>query len=76
MSVVLRVAKATYNFFAGDIFILVSVIAGFVLTSLLIGHSNLPNALIAVVFIACIAAGPAVSLGREVVGRERVPPNQ
>ena len=71
MSAIPRVARAIYNFCAGDIFILASVVVGFVLVSLLVGHSNLPNPLVAAVFIACIAAGPIISLGREVADRRR-----
>lgn len=69
MNTILRAVKAIYNFFAGDMFILASVIAAFVVASLLLGHTTLPNAVVAVIFVALIASGLAVSLGHEVSGR-------
>ena len=69
MNAALRVVKVTYNFFAGDMFILAGVIAAFVVGSLLLGHTTLPNAVVAVIFVALISSPLAISLGREVSGR-------
>jgi len=65
----LEAVKATYTFFAGDRFILACVVAAFVLASVLVGQTNVPNAVIASIFFARIAGGLAMSRGREVVGR-------
>ncbi|MGZ3583337.1 MAG: hypothetical protein ACXWP6_11560 [Ktedonobacterales bacterium] len=69
MNAALRAVKATYTFFAGDMFILAGVIAAFVVASVLLDHTTLPNAAVAFIFLALIASGLAMSLGREVSGR-------
>jgi hypothetical protein len=72
MRAVLRAVKATYNFFAGDLFILAGAIAAFVLARLLLILTTLPNAVVAVIYIALIAGGLTMSLGHEVSGRGNV----
>ena len=57
--------KATYNFFAGDMIILIAVILGFVLTALLVHAVQTPNPVSAVVFVAFIVGGLVVTLRRE-----------
>jgi hypothetical protein len=45
------------------------VVAAFVLASVLVDQTNVPNAVIASFFLARIAGGLAMRLGCEVVGR-------
>lgn len=52
MNAALRAVKATYTFFAGDRFILACVVAAFVLASVLLGQTTVPNAVIASIFLA------------------------
>ncbi len=70
MNRVIGAAKATYLFFAGDAIILVAVLFSFGLTALL-AHVSLPNVALAIVFIAIIIGGLALTLGRELRGRKR-----
>ncbi len=70
MNAIVRVFKATYNFFAGDIILLVAVAVAFVLAFAL-ERANLPNPLVAVLFIACIVGGLVTTLARELRGRPR-----
>ena len=70
MSAIVRGLKATYNFFAGDAILLVAVAVAFLLAFAL-ERVGLPNALIAVLFIACIVAGLVTTLARELRGRPR-----
>jgi undecaprenyl pyrophosphate phosphatase UppP len=71
MNPVLRGLKATYNFFAGDMILLVATAVAFVLGLLLVHTLKAPNALVAIVFVGCIVGGLALTLGRELRGRER-----
>jgi hypothetical protein len=71
MSRVTRAAKATYNFFAGDAIILTAVLVAFVVAALLARLAGVPNALIAVGFVALIVAGLVLTLSRELVGRPK-----
>ena len=71
MNAVLRALKATYNFFAGDVILLAATVVAFVLGLLLVHSLAAPNALVAVVFVGCIVGGLALTMGRELRGRER-----
>ena len=71
MNAILRGLKATYNFFAGDAILLVATAVAFVLGLLLLHTLGAPNALVAVIFVALIVAGLALTLGRELRGRPR-----
>lgn len=71
MSRVTRAVKATYNFFAGDAIILTAVLVAFVVAALLARLAGVPNALIAVGFVALIVAGLVLTLSRELVGRPK-----
>ena len=64
-------AKAAYNFFAGDAIILTAVIVAFVAAALLVNAAHAGNVLVAVVFIAVIVGGLALTLSREIAGRPR-----
>jgi hypothetical protein len=68
---VTRAVKATYNFFAGDAIILTAVLVAFVVAALLARLAGVPNALIAVGFVALIVAGLVLTLSRELVGRPK-----
>ncbi len=70
MQRVLGAIKATYNFFSGDAILLSATIIGFAL-GFALALVKAPNALIAVLFVAIIVAGLAVTLGREIAGRTR-----
>ncbi len=59
-----RALKATYNFFAGDVILILAVALAFILAAALT-HANAPNALVAVLFIACIVGGLTTTLARE-----------
>ena len=71
MNAVLRGLKATYNFFAGDAILLAATAVAFVLGLLLLHTLGAPNALVAIIFVALIVAGLALTLGRELRGRPR-----
>lgn len=71
MERVLDAIKATYNFFSGDAILLSSAIIAFALGYVLANVAHAPNPLVAVVFVAIIVAGLAVSLSREIAGRPR-----
>jgi hypothetical protein len=70
MNAIMRGLKATYNFFAGDAILLVAVAVAFLLAFAL-ERTTTPNALIAVLFVACIVGGLVTTLAREVRGRPR-----
>lgn len=63
---VLQALKATYNFFAGDVSILVGASVAFVSAFLLIRLGHMPNALVAVLFVAFLLAGLTDSVNREI----------
>lgn len=71
MNAIVRALKATYNFFAGDAILLAATAVAFVLGLLLVHVLSAPNALVAIIFVACIVGGLALTLGRELHGRER-----
>lgn len=71
MTRVVGIARATYNFFAGDAIILTAVVVAFVLAAVLEGSSAAGNAVTAALFIACIVGGLTLTLGRELRGRKR-----
>jgi hypothetical protein len=64
-----RAIKAAYNFFAGDVSILVGTSIAFVGAFLLRRFAHTPNALVGLLFVAFLLAGLTDSLNREVVGR-------
>ena len=70
MQRVLNAIKAIYNFFSGDAILLSAVIIAFVLC-LALAKGALPNALVAVIFVAIIVGGLVVTLRREIAGRPR-----
>ena len=63
--------KATYNFFAGDMILLVAVALAFGLGGLLAGALHAPQLLVGVVLIGLIVGGLVTTLAREVRGRPR-----
>jgi len=65
----LQALKAIYNFFAGDVSILVGASVAFVSAFLLVRYAHAPNALVAVLFVAFLLAGLTDSLNREIGGR-------
>ena len=70
-SVVSRVTHALtaiYTFFAGDVSILVSASVAFVGAFLLLHWGHAPNALVAVLFVACLLSGLTASVNREIGG--------
>jgi|GEM_PF-904303 len=69
MNDVLRVIKAAYNFFAGDVSILAGASIAFVGTFLLGRFAHAPNALVGLLFVAFLLAGLTDSRTREVAGR-------
>jgi hypothetical protein len=71
VNAILRGLNATYNFFAGDAILLATTAVAFVLGLLLLHTLGAPNALVAVIFVALIVAGLALTLGRELRGRPR-----
>lgn len=71
MNAVARALKATYNFFAGDAILLSMTVIAFVMGLLLVHVVSAPNALVAAIFLGCIVGGLALTLGRELRGRER-----
>jgi hypothetical protein len=71
LQAIARALKATYNFFAGDAILLVATAVAFILGALLIHLLAAPNALVAIIFVAIIVAGLALTLGREARGRPR-----
>ncbi len=64
--------KATSNFFAGDMIILLAVILAFILGALLVNVAQTPNPVTAVVFVAFIVGGLVVTLRRERGDRPRL----
>jgi hypothetical protein len=70
LNAIVRGLKATYNFFAGDAILLIAVLVAFLLAFAL-ERADLPNLLIAAVFVACIVGGLVTTLAREVRGRPR-----
>jgi hypothetical protein len=65
----LQALKATYNFFAGDVSILVGASVAFVSAFLLVRYAHAPNALVAVLFVVFLLAGLTDSVNRETGGR-------
>jgi hypothetical protein len=70
LNAIVRGLKATYNFFAGDAILLIAVAIAFLLAFAL-ERASAPNALIAVLFVACIVGGLVTTLARELRGRPR-----
>jgi F0F1-type ATP synthase assembly protein I len=70
LNAIVRGLKATYNFFAGDAILLIAVLVAFLLAFAL-ERADLPNPLIAAIFVACIVGGLVTTLAREVRGRPR-----
>jgi hypothetical protein len=70
MNPILRGLKAAYNFFAGDVILLVAAAVAFVLGLLLAHTLKAPNPLVAIIFVGCIVGGLALTLGCELRGRE------
>jgi hypothetical protein len=70
LNAIVRGLKAAYNFFAGDAILLGAVAIAFLLAFAL-ERTSLPNALIAVLFVACIVGGLVTTLARELRGRPR-----
>ena len=71
MIAIQRALKATYNFFAGDMILLIATAVAFVLGLLLVHALAAPNPLVAVVFVGRVVGGLALTLGRELRGRVR-----
>lgn len=71
MNAALQAIKATYNFFAGDVSILAGTSAAFALTFLLVRYAFAPTALVAVIFVALLAARLADCLNCDVAGPSR-----
>lgn len=71
MNAITRALKATYNFFVGDMLLLIAAAAAFILGFVLAHALAAPNPLVAIIFVGCIVAGLALTLGRELAGRER-----
>ncbi|HEU5369434.1 MAG TPA: hypothetical protein VFU69_13255 [Ktedonobacterales bacterium] len=71
MNRVLGVLKAIYFFFAGDAILLIAVLLAFGLAALLGKVAQAPNPLVAILFIALIVGGLALTLSRELRGRQR-----
>jgi uncharacterized membrane protein len=67
----LNILKAIYAFFAGDVILLVAVLLAFGLAALLGRVARAPNPLVAILFIALIVGGLALTLSRELRGRQR-----
>ncbi|HEY7347313.1 MAG TPA: hypothetical protein VH599_03260 [Ktedonobacterales bacterium] len=63
--------KATYFFFAGDAILLAAVLLAFGLAAVLGKAAQAPNVVVAILFIALIVGGLALTLGRELRGRQR-----
>lgn len=63
--------KTIYNFFAGDAILLGAVILAFVAATLLGRAAHMPNALVAVLFVALIVGGLVATLDRERRGHRR-----
>ncbi len=72
MSRVTGTLKAVYNFLAGDPILLATVLVAFALATLLTSTTHAANVLVAVLFIGVIAGGLALTLSREVRGRQRM----
>lgn len=72
MNALLRGIKATYNFFAGDMIILVSVLLAFALGLFLDKALRASTVVLAVIFIVLIVLGLTLTLAREARGRPRV----
>jgi hypothetical protein len=70
LNAILRGLKATYNFFAGDAILLGAVALAFLLAFTL-ERASMPNALVAIIFVACIVGGLVTTLARELQGRPR-----
>ena len=71
MNAIVRAAKATYNFFAGDAVILAAVLVAFALAAFLLHVVKAPMWLVGLLFVGIIMVGLTASLAREVVGRPR-----
>ena len=71
MERVMGAIKATYNFFSGDAILLSSAIIAFALGYVLANVAHASNPTVAVLFVAIVVAGLAVSLNREIAGRPR-----
>ena len=71
MNRITRAVKATYNFFAGDMILLIAVALAFGLGGLLAGAAQAPALLVGVVLIGLIVGGLVTTLAREVRGRPR-----
>ena len=71
MNAILRGLKATYNFFAGDAILLVAVALSRSCSPSRWTAPACANALVAVLFVACIVGGLVTTLARELRGRPR-----
>jgi hypothetical protein len=71
MSRIVSFVRAVYNFFAGDAILLVAVAIAFALAFALGRVRGMPMVVPAVVFVAAIVGGLAMTLGREALGRPR-----
>lgn len=75
MNPIVKAAKATYNFFVGDVILLAAVVVAFGLATILLNAPGVkqavPQAVTAILFIAIVVAGLALTLGREIRGRAR-----
>lgn len=69
MKAILKALKAVYDFFAGDVIILVSVAVAFALGAILAHLAGAPNTAVVIVFVGAIAAGLVATLARELRGR-------
>ena len=66
---VLQALKAIYDFFAGDVSILVGASVAFVGAFLLLWRGHASYALVAFLFVAFLLAGLTDSVNREIGGR-------
>jgi hypothetical protein len=61
---IFRAVKATYYFLAGDMILIAAVTLAFLLAATLL-RTGAANALVAVLFVACIVGGLMTTLARE-----------
>ena len=72
MNAILRGIKATYNFFAGDMIILITVLFAFALGLFFDKAVHASTVVLAIVFIVLVVLGLSLTLAREVRGRPRM----
>ena len=68
MNPLVKAARATYNFFAGDAILLGSVVLAFGFGTYFAQGAHIPNVATAGFVIVLICGGLALSLGRELAG--------